>query len=550
MRNIRSATSLTRFVFVRGSFVVPLLPLLVAATTCLVASACFAGPTAEELVTLGKATQQRLAAGDAARWKAVHDAGRGVVIEVDILAIGDKRRVDFTGIAGGEREQLAQIIQRDGLWYVTEGDARAKYYPYEAPLKLAALYLYLARSELAMVTDTKIGKLATEEGDVLKFVVPLSPEVKKVLQQAVAEMKKLPVTDPAEGRKLAIRLAKAERQLRDGTIIKIDARHGLLIQTGEDEKRVQITNFTWVEQPPKTEFAVDQDIWPDETAPLAPVGSPDLAMIGYSAGWRPGQPAMDTDAMLVNLSTGKFRRVATPFSAPMGGCFSPDRTKVYVSAYDSASGAIVLGETDLAEHTFRILGGNSAVGVNLFPCVSPSGKSMLWLHKSGDETSSLLSRVGLLDVRTGSSKFIGEPMDTAFVSWLPDASAMILVQRDASGSRDKPPRTSIARMSSGGKVTILRPGNSPQVIRAAKRILFEDQEGLWKTCALDGSDEQLIGEGLKGFGSPSVSPDGTQLLMNKFDKATGPRPHIVDIKTGSASELKLPAGLWVKPIWQ
>lgn len=543
MRNILAAASLTRFASVRCIWFVAFYVFAVET------GECCAAPTAEELARLGKETQQRFVAGDTARWKAIHDTGRGVVIEIDILSARDRRRIDFTGTAGGEREELATIIERDGLWYVNEKGVRTKHFPYEAPLKLTPLYLYLARSELLMVTETEFGKLASEEGDVLTFHVPLLPEARKILQQAVTEMKKLSVVDPEQREEIATRLAEAQRQLDEGKIVKIDARTGILVQAGEADKLVKIADFAWLDQPFETELAVDQVAWQDETTPLAPPGSQEVAMLGHSAMWRPGQPVADTDAMLINLRTGKFRRVATPYSAPTGGCFSPDHTKAYISAYDSASGAMVIGETDLAKHTFRVFSGNPSVGINLFPCVSPSGNSLIWQHKSGDEPGALMSRIGLLDLRTGGSKFIGEPMDTAFLSWLPDASAMILVHREAPASTEQLQRSSIARMSSSGKVTILRPGNSPQVIQAAKRILFVDDDELWKTCALDGKDEKLVGDGLKRFGTPSASPDGTQLLMSKFDKATGPRPYIIDIKTGRARQLRLPEGLWVRPIW-
>lgn len=518
--------------------------------TVVARSACHAAPTAPELAQAGAVTLKRLADGGAAHWKAKHATSRGIVFEVEIFQARDKRRTDVVAIIGTERERLVRIIERDGLWYVTEPDVQAKYFPYEAPLKLPAFYLYFSRSDLQVMTDENFGKITSVDGDLVTCHVPLPPELRTMLQQAVTEMKKFPATDGDQRQELAARMATAQRQLDEGNVLKIDASTGIVVQAGEEGRRVQITDFAWVDQPDEAEFAVDQATWQDETTPLAPVGSNDLAMIGYAAFWRPGQPTSDTDAMLVNLRTGKFRRVPTPYAAPMAGCFSPDRTKAYVSAADWASGAIAVGEIDLVKHSFRPLGGKAAVGFNMFPCVSPSGKSLVWLHKSGNEPGVLNSRICLLDLRSNTFSFVGEPMDTSFLSWLPDASAIILVHRDSTGPPDKPPLTSIARLTSSGKVSIIRPGNYPQVIPATKRILFEDRDELWKTCAFDGKDEQLVGDGLKSFGFPSISPDGTRVLMNKFDPATGPRPHVVDLKTGRAREISLPAGLWVQPAWR
>ena len=47
--------------------------------------------------------------------------------------------------------------------------------------------------------------------------------------------------------------------------------------------------------------------------------------------WRPGAAsAGDSELLLLNVRTGSLKRVPFPFGQALSGCFSPNRTKIYV----------------------------------------------------------------------------------------------------------------------------------------------------------------------------------------------------------------------------
>src|SRR5947207_3070823 len=67
----------------------------------------------------------------AASWTVTHQAPTGAQFVVDVLRAKERRRMILSGGGGGQIVELARILERDGVWYVTEGESAGKYRPFE-----------------------------------------------------------------------------------------------------------------------------------------------------------------------------------------------------------------------------------------------------------------------------------------------------------------------------------------------------------------------------------------------------------------------------------
>ena len=108
-------------------------------------------------------------------------------------------------------------------------------------------------------------------------------------------------------------------------------------------------------------------------------------MIAHSGIWRPGMKASDTDGRLLDLRTGRYRRIPFQEGTSLPGCFLKGRTEVAISGVDPFAGVFGLYEVDLKTGENRRLGGERlASGFTLMPALSPDGKTLAVLHKGSE----------------------------------------------------------------------------------------------------------------------------------------------------------------------
>jgi len=106
-------------------------------------------------------------------------------------------------------------------------------------------------------------------------------------------------------------------------------------------------------------------------------------------------------------------------------------------------------------------------------------------------------------------------------------------------------------MDMEGKVTVLRSGNAPALLADRQTILFEDSETrLWHTCDLQGKNDELFGDGMKGYGFPAVAPDGKRILMMHFKTGALPEPMVLPVGKGEGEVITHVGGLWGMPSWR
>ena len=510
-------------------------------------------PDLAKLVRAAANTQDRLLTS-AAAWSAVHETPGGARLVVSIIQNTDKRRTILSVESGGQSQEMIRIIARDGAWFVTEDRQAVKYRPFEAPLALSTAYFYLNRSELRLVSAPEHLAGATYQGTkdgVADYRAPLPKQNREMLTQALTGLEEIARRDPARAKdpKHAESVQRMRDLLTNGMTTRVHVATGLLFQLGTAERQVTIDNFRWLDRVDESEFDISRQKWKDFSDDPTLGDLNEGIVIGHDSLWRPGAPTGELDARLLNLKTGAIRRVPALTGPALPGCFLKDRSKVVVTAMTDAP-ALTLFEVDLKTGANRQLGGELlASGFCLFPTASPDGKSLATLN-AASQNRLLESRIALVDLASGTARYIGKSMDTAFLSWLPDSSGLVLLRRESAGP-DKPPKGIICRMDFDGNLTDLCVGDFPATIPGKNRILFRGRDdSLWRTCDLDGGDHKIVGDGLARFGFPSPAPDGRRVLLMRYVSGKAPEPVVVDIDSGDVRPVTRLPGLWGYPSWR
>jgi hypothetical protein len=520
------------------------LPLLVAADE----------PSIAQLAAAGRATLDRLQR-DAVTWKATFESqDPSTVFQVTTIQSPKGRNILIEAVRAPHSFELARIIERDNVWYVKEEGEFGKYRPYEAPLLLPLLYSHIARSDLHLILDeTPLGEFESMRGTTARYRVPLPAALKPQIEQGLKALELSKKGGDSENVAVAERLIPQLREaLELGIAVEIDVENGIAMTSGGLGQRTWTKDFRWLPADGVDHFAVDASAFTDHTAPIADkAASPDdLLLIGHAGSWRPGSPAHDTDTKLVNIANGEMRRIPFPFGVSSTACFAKDRKSVFLTGHMPDEGATGLFQIDLATGGMRRLGQNLLTGISLFPTLSPDGNTIALVNRSGNEPDPLQAQICLVDVTSGEARRLGDPLDTAAPSWLPDGSGLVITTREYP-DLSKPSIDTISRMGLDGTVTPIRKGEEPAVLRPYQRIVYRHpDEQRWKLCDLKGKDVTVIGDGLADFHFPAPSPNGRQLIMMSGNKTTGPRPYLVDIATGDKRPLPVGDGLWVLPNWR
>ncbi len=507
-------------------------------------------PDPAEVVAAGERTAKKLRTTPAS-WRAVFTGGQPVQIVAETLRTRDKSRLVLSGRSERESTELLRIVERDGAWYVIQMGGRAgrgKFRPFEAPLMLTTLYLYLLRADPLFVADAKpgaLGKYEKTEKGVATYRTPVGEpqrgQVAGLIRQIETLVKRNPKILEQPGRKEM--LTELKELLEKGSPTRVDLATGMLLDHGTQRLRTRIEAFKWVGKVDEKQFAIPEGDWEDHTADPTKGKLSDLVLIGHAVG------RTEPDNCLLNVRTGRYRRIPFRGAVSLTGCFLKGRRKVAVSGTNSLEGPIGVYEIDLSTGANRQLGGKLlASGFSMFPTLSPDGKTLAVFHK--DVTAKPAeAQMCLVDVKSGAGRKLGKPLDCAHVSWAADGRSLLLTVRKLVDLL-KPAESFICRMDLAGKVTEVRKGSRPLALPGGKRILFQDDDGLWKTCSLDGKGVKNLGDGLKGAGHPALSPGGKKLLMLLPRPGLGPRLAIVDMATGKAEPVKVGPGQWIFPSWK
>jgi len=473
------------------------------------------------------------------------------------------RRYDVSLKDGQKIHFGVGIVERDGIWYVAENDRLFRCRPYEAVLHFPSVYYLLERSELRFSDasswlDRKARVESAKEG-VAVLRAELEPARLKQFQAAIENAADLlaRTLDAGTRRKVADRIANLRETVDNGVRWSVNVETGVVVEDGGLEAAGVVTDIAWVLPPLDKIFDVSGGAWEDRTQPIAAgeADRDDLIMIEHAPAWTPTHGKKgDSSTVLLNIKTGRMARVPYRGAAcmPGSGSFSPDRTKVYVVGIVWDEGQSTAFEIDLLSGRQRRVSMPSRAGHIMSTALSPDGKTLAVAHLpgTGRGRQMLQSQIYLIDIDSGAERPLGKPLDTAFLSWLPNGEGMTMVSRETIAP-DKPPKSTIIRVDLDGQLTPLLPGVFPYVLADGDRMLFRDQEtDLWHTCDLNGRQARLVGDGLPGHGFPAVSPRDSHAIFMKYGGDKGPRPHLVDLNSGVSEPLAVPDGLWLMPAWR
>jgi len=528
----------------------------------LATSSVFSGEASSEqpdlaaLVRAGRETVARLQR-QAASWTAITHLPNDVQVVVKILSAPTMRRTVFYGEVKGRKLGEVQIIERDRLWYVTELGRRRKYRPFEAPFLMNGAYLFLLRGEPRFVSEDSQNRFGNYEGTkdgVATFLTPLPGSIRKQLEYSIrgleqfAKQKPERASDPD-----SIGLIEQMRRMLRGMVVRIDLASGMFLQLGSADRQTEIQEFKWLDRVAPDEFAIEHHEWEDDSGDPTRGHSDDLLMISHNESWQPGMKSGDSDGCLLDVRTGRYRRIPFQGIATLPGCFIKDRSRVIVSGLDESTGTLRPYEIDLKTGDNRALGGDALAGGNsLMPALSPDGKKIALIHKK-PEGRPLDSQIYLINLKSGDAKPLGIPGDTAFLSWLADGQGLLLLKRESAdpSNRALPLTDVIARLGMDGQTTRLLEGTMPVVLNDGKTVLFEGSHGQgWQTCDLNAKNVRRFSNGLAEYGFPSPAPDGKRILWMHFIRGTAPVPTIIPLGADSGKPVTKAPGLWSLPSWR
>lgn len=512
-------------------------------------------PDEASLTRAGKAAAERIAT-DGAAWTVEFEIPNAGTVTLDVIRTATAAKWTFRTRVDGRSMELARIIEQNAVWHVWErGKPLGKYRPYEAPISVLPAYVFLAGSMPAFITGVdplKNAKYMGREGDIVEYYFPIAAAQRKKLEACLkeAQAQLVPASRP-EASQLEQRLNEMKAKIEQLRVVKVDVRSGMLVQDSSGGLVRRIKAFRWLEKVDPDEFKVDQNPWKERLDdPTSDSNLDDLVMVDYSPIWEPNsREAPPTTTLLMNLKTGAYRRVPFEGAGSMTGCFLKSRRKVVVVGLGDNVMPMRLYEVDLSSGKNRPLGNDTITeDVVMGPTLSPDGKTLAAMGM----TMGLPVRMQLylIDVETNHTRKVGTAFDGAFLSWLPDNKGFVLVtRRPNEAGLDMPEKRLITRMDLDGKLTILREGDCPLLLRDG-RILFEDEAGLWNTCDLEGKSVKLFGAGFKGHGFPTLSPDGKSILWIKTQWPKPVVPMITDIETGTSRRASELSGYWMEPCWR
>ncbi|MDB5390156.1 MAG: hypothetical protein JWM11_5802, partial [Planctomycetaceae bacterium] len=480
--------------------------------------------TPEQLARLVKASERSIVRLETenVRWAVVFQPENAPAREMHVLRGGSSSFYEMKIPVNGRSLGMFSVLCRNDQWFLNDGPHRGKYRPYEAPFPLATGAFHIELSQLQFASEAMLSKPGIREekseGDRITLRVPVDGVARLNLRanlDKAAELRNIlqKKNKPIPPEVLA-KLAETEDQLATGKRVLVDRQTGQILETGSGTFQLHFKPIEWLGKGNQYKLDEPQGDWPDHSQPFRAEELNDLIQIANNPGWKPGMRSGDLDLMLVNVKTNSVRRAPFPRGLAMPGCFSKDRLKIYVVGSDTATASLRLYEINLQTRETRPIGDQALnLGNWIYPVMSPAGDRLGIVQMFVG--SGFRSQIHVIDLATGKSRTVGQPMDVAMLNWSPRGDALIGRLREP--NEEGVSTSYVIRVAMDGEVTKLCQGEFPEVLVQDQRILFQgqDAEKRFQTCDLDGTNIQPFGNGFQGFGFPSASGDG-RLIMLKF----------------------------------
>jgi hypothetical protein len=506
-------------------------------------------PDAASLLKNARATTKRLQTTCVSYEVRITSASWSDGIVHVLQAPDGRRRLIFRKSTLGFQTELARIVQRDNVWYATEGQRHVKYRPYEVSFDYAPAFLFYELANLRSFSDPSFAAAARPQSaaaNLVSFTLPATdPQPLQHLEDSIRErLKHNPTT--AELRQLS----ETRGLLDNSATVTFDASNGLLARLERPNFTLRISDLKWLDAVPEQEFAVSNTKWDDRTEDPTTHDPDELVMFAHNGEWRPGRPDGYLDGRLLDLKTGHARRVPYRGAVSLPGCFAKDRKSVFVCGWSTNATGAGLYQISLSTGENRTLGDAAfAAGFTMAPVLSPDGTTLACIHN--DFNQGLWGfRIYLIDIATGNAKPLGERIDPASLSWERDGTGLILSRGNATEANALPTQT-VCRMSLDGTITPLFKGTHPLRLPGSDKILFQEIDGarLWFTCDAKGNHRQPVADGLADYLFPTPSPDGKFLLFIHIKDHQAPAPTLFELGATEGIPVPVGPGLWSWPAW-
>jgi hypothetical protein len=340
-------------------------------------------------------------------------------------------------------------------------------------------------------------------------------------------------------------------QLAKGEVLSLDEKSGIIVEFKIHDLVITVEDFRWLRKAPADAFALPKNArWDEQNQPLSESDLDDCVMVARDPIFVMGVGKLALDGYLLNLKTGRMRRLPYQGFATMPGCFLKDRKEVIVTGLDIGGQVDLLKLNLITGENLPVYGQFKGAKVTMAE-LSPSGRKIATLQMlNGANLLDLQIRV--IDLQSGASELLGKPTGIgAPFSWLPDGDGLILKRFGPKEDLNVVEPRILCRLALDGKLSDLRPGDSPVVLRKSQRILYEDNDtSLWHICHLDGSEPKLFANGMKGYGTPAVSPDETRILFALFEKGKLPQLTLFDLGKTEGKLVVRSVGFTGNPVWR
>jgi hypothetical protein len=501
------------------------------------------------LLATAERTAERLRSAGASWSVSARSLSDELEVTADVLHSPRGTRTVFRGRGTpGALFELARVLETPDAWYVTERGHGRKYRPYEADFEFPVVSWVrdCARPRLVGAADLKaFGREVRRSGSRVTFMAPAPFD--DTLRSRLATLESVAATGIADaGARREI--AEIRRTLTDGLPVTVDLSTGIIERYVTGAFAVTLSRFSFGEPGATGELDPGGLTWEDRTADLSAGRPEDVVFIERRS---PHKPDDATSPLLLNVRTGQTRRLPFRGGRVMPGCFVKGHTAFVVPGYDSLTGLTSLHEIDLRTGACRPLGGDvPSYAPTEWPALAPDGRTIVAVrrsHRAGSGSGTTL----LVDVGSGRVRPLVPWSDVGFPQWLPDGGGLLYLKYDADRPESLVRELRHLTVDGGsGPVGQLRCGGFV-VLRERRAILYcEGDLARWYLCDLDGTNRRLFGDGFADHNLPSVSPDGTRLLMIAGRKISEVRPVIVDLATLRSTPVPVPPGGWAFSSWR